>query len=51
MDKMERTNKNQQSITYNIREERLKASEEKKKSVDEVMDNAKKHFEEIFNRG
>ena len=38
------------SITYNIREERLKASEEKKKSVDEVKENAKKHFEEIFNR-
>ena len=37
--------------TYNIREERLKASQEKKKPVDEVMDNAKKHFEEIFNRG
>jgi len=43
-------NKNQQSTTYNIREERLKASQENKKSVDEVKDNAKKHFEEIFNR-
>lgn len=50
MDKMERPNKNQQSITYNIREERLKASQEKKPKVDEVMENAKKHFEEIFNR-
>lgn len=38
------------STTYNIREERLKASQEKKKSVDEVKENAKKHFEEIFNR-
>lgn len=36
--------------TYNIREERLKTSQEKKKSVDEVKENAKKHFEEIFNR-
>jgi lipopolysaccharide export system protein LptA len=43
-------NKNQQSITYNIREERLKASQEKKPAVDEVMENSKKHFEEIFNR-
>jgi hypothetical protein len=43
-------NKNQQSMTYNIREERLKASQEKKLKVDEVMENAKKHFEEIFNR-
>lgn len=51
MDKMERQNKNQQNITYNIREERLKASQEKKPKVDEVMENAKKHFEEIFNRG
>ena len=50
MDTMEIINKKQQSITYNIREERLKASEEKKKSVDEVKENAKKHFEEIFNR-
>ncbi len=40
----------QQTITYNIREERLKASQEKKPKVDEVMENAKKHFEEIFNR-
>jgi hypothetical protein len=43
-------NKNQQSITYNIREERLKTSQEKKNPVDEVKENAKKHFEEIFNR-
>jgi hypothetical protein len=43
-------NKNQQSITFNIREERLTASQEKKPPVDEVMENAKKHFEEIFNR-
>lgn len=51
MDKMERPNKNQQGVTYNIREERMKAVQEKKKSADEVMENAKKHFEEIFNRG
>jgi lipopolysaccharide export system protein LptA len=38
------------TITYNIREERMKVSQENKKSVDEVMDSAKKHFEEIFNR-
>jgi hypothetical protein len=37
--------------TYNIREERLKISQEKKKLADEVKENAKKHFEEIFNRG
>jgi len=45
-------NTKQNSITYNIREERLKASKEKEKekSVDEVKENAKKHFEEIFNR-
>ena len=35
---------------YNIREERLKASEEKKKQRDEVKENAKNHFLEIFNR-
>jgi hypothetical protein len=35
---------------YNIREERLKASEEKKKQIDEVRENAKNHFLEIFNR-
>lgn len=35
---------------YNIREERLKASEEKKKERDEVKENAKNHFLEIFNR-
>ena len=28
--------------TYNIREERLKASQQKKPKVDEVMENAKK---------
>jgi hypothetical protein len=38
------------SITYNIREERLKASQENKKLVDVAKENAKKHFEEIFNR-
>jgi hypothetical protein len=43
-------NTKQNSITYNIREERLKALKEKEKSVDEVKENAKKHFEEIFNR-
>lgn len=43
-------NMKKNSTTYNIREERLKASQEKKKSVDEVKENAKKHFEEIFNR-
>jgi hypothetical protein len=43
-------NTKQNSITYNIREERLKLSKEKEKSVDEVKENAKKHFEEIFNR-
>lgn len=37
-------------VTYNIREERIKASQAKKKSVDEGKENAKKHFEEIFNR-
>jgi hypothetical protein len=46
MEKME----NKNIITFNIREERLKASKEKEKSVDEVKENAKKHFEEIFNR-
>lgn len=46
--KTEKTESN--TITYNIREERMKASQENKKSVDEVMDSAKKHFEEIFNR-
>jgi lipopolysaccharide export system protein LptA len=46
--KTEKTESN--AITYNIREERMKVSQENKKSVDEVMDNAKKHFEEIFNR-
>jgi lipopolysaccharide export system protein LptA len=45
-----KNDKNKQSITYNIREERLKASQEKKPKVDEVIENAKKHFEEIFNR-
>jgi hypothetical protein len=44
-------NMKKNSTTYNIREERLKISQEKKKSVDEVKENAKKHFEEIFNRG
>lgn len=48
MEKKEITN--QHTTTFNIREERLKASEEKKKLVDEVKENAKKHFEEIFNR-
>lgn len=40
------------TVTFSIREERLKASEElKKKSVkDKVMESAKNHFEEIFNR-
>ena len=37
-------------ITFNIRDERLKVSQEKKPPVDEVMENSKKHFEEIFNR-
>lgn len=50
MDKMERPNKNQQTVTYNIREERLKVSQTKKTPIDEVKENAKKHFEEIFNR-
>ena len=45
-----KNDKNKQSITYNIREERLKASQEKKPKGDEVIENAKKHFEEIFNR-
>ena len=36
--------------TYNIREERLKASKQKKKPIDDIIDSAKKHFEEIFNR-
>ena len=39
-----------ESTTYNIREERLKASQQNKKPVDEAKENAKKHFEEIFNR-
>lgn len=43
-------NTKKESTTYNIREERLKVSQEKKKPVDEVRENAKKHFEEIFNR-
>lgn len=43
-------NTKKNSTTYNIREERLKASQEKKPKVDEVRENAKKHFEEIFNR-
>ena len=44
-------------VSYNILEERLNKSREKKSKItklnveiDEVMDNAKKHFEEIFNR-
>jgi hypothetical protein len=37
-------------ITFNIRDERLKASQQNEKLVDEVKENAKKHFEEIFNR-
>ena len=48
MEKMENKNIKENTITFNIREERLKASKEK--SVDEVKENAKKHFEEIFNR-
>ena len=47
---MEKT-ENKNIITFNIREERLKASQQKKPKVDEVKENAKKHFEEIFNRG
>jgi hypothetical protein len=43
-------NVKENTITFNIREERLKALKEKEKSVDEVKENAKKHFEEIFNR-
>lgn len=43
-------NTKKNSTTYNIREERLKASQETKKPVDEAKENAKKHFEEIFNR-
>ena len=50
METMENKNIKENVITFNIREERLKTAEEKKKSVDEVKENAKKHFEEIFNR-
>ena len=34
-------------VTYNIREERMKKKETK---TDKVLESAKKHFEEIFNR-
>jgi hypothetical protein len=51
MDNTNDTQKSEQeAIVYNIREERLKAVEEKKKEVDEVKENAKNHFLEIFNR-
>lgn len=45
------TNKNTELI-INVREERLRKSKkpEHKSTIDEVKDNAKKHFEEIFNR-
>ena len=43
---------NKNIVTYNIREERLKLKEKKvkKSCIDEIKENAKKHFEEIFNR-
>jgi hypothetical protein len=42
--------KEQPTIHYNVREERLKQNQNKKSCIDEVKENAKKHFEEIFNR-
>lgn len=44
--------KEQSTLVINVREERLRQSKkpQKKSIVDEVRDNAKKHFEEIFNR-
>jgi hypothetical protein len=50
METMENKDIKQNVITFNIREERLKTAKEKEKSVDEAKENAKKHFEEIFNR-
>ena len=50
METMENKNIKENVITFNIREERLTALKEKEKSVDEAKENAKKHFEEIFNR-
>lgn len=47
--------KEKSTLVINVREERLKKSkkpqkEENKSVVDEVLLNAKSHFEEIFNR-
>lgn len=52
MNQKKRDMKSNSEFVINIREERLKTSKkpQKKSIVDEVRDNAKKHFEEIFNR-
>jgi hypothetical protein len=45
--------KKTEGVSFNIREERLKAkkdSEIKPKMIDSIKEQAKKHFEEIFNR-
>lgn len=55
MNQMKSDIKNNLEFVINIREERLKTvtkpkKEENKSVVDEARDNAKKHFDEIFNR-
>lgn len=45
--------KKKEGVSFNIREARLKAkkdSEIKPKPIDSILEQAKKHFEEIFNR-
>lgn len=44
--------KEKSTLVINVREERLKTLKkpQKKSVIDEVRENAKKHFEEIFNR-
>jgi len=45
--------KKSEVVSFNIREERLKAKKDSKikpKMIDSIKEQAKKHFEEIFNR-
>ena len=54
MENMENKNINKkEAVVYNIREARLlgkKDSEIEPQKMDEIKENAKRHFEEIFNR-
>jgi len=54
MEDMENKNINKnEGVIYNIREARLlgkKDNEIEPKKMDEIKENAKRHFEEIFNR-